>query len=273
MALDLNLTDMPDHEDSGWLDTCSPDSPARKSVLDLSDPSLAASIVQDKLKSEDTPKKFVYDHKRYMDPCLHPSHFVQHTQFLQSKSGPSPLLNTLAPQFSSCASLSHLDLLLVPPESYIIDTENVSWAEKSDSRLLWRGSNTGMGNNVDTLWKFGQRERLAHIGMARDIQENEKVKVLRSPVLDYHHSDSTENNESRLVPVGIPEEFDKSKLMAIFLDIKFSGKPIQCDWQTCSEFKNEFDWAERMSVEDADLYKYVLDVSMHAIYMSWDETY
>jgi hypothetical protein len=51
-----------------------------------------------------------------------------------------------------------------------------------------------------------------------------------------------------------------STLAAKYFDFKFVGEPMQCSAKVCKEFKDEFEWGERMSTEESNKYKFVMDV-------------
>lgn len=215
-----------------WLATCSPDSPARFSDFSSID------LPQDK------PKTFIYDHRKSMDPCLHPTHFVQSGEFLSYRNA-APIKRLPTPQFSSCSTSVHYDLLPVPPGSITDDHEPVPWAKKSEDRLLWRGRNTGIHSSPKTDWKQSQRPRL----VSKVSEIDGFVDIIRSP----EHSD-----EYR--PIGEPERWSVDLINLAMMDIKFSGKPIQCEQVTCREMEDMFEWSPYMTEREASEYKYVVDV-------------
>lgn len=219
----------------GWEATCSPDSPARKQFLDPT-----KSIT----KPTNKTKTFIYDHRKSMDPCLHPTHFIQSGQFLTYKQS-APLKRVPIPQFSSCSTSVHFDLLPVPPGSITTDREPLPWAQKWEERLLWRGRNTGIHNGPTTYWKQTQRPRL--VNMASEIDGY--VDILRSP---------EPSNEYK--PVEAPRRWPVDLINSALMDIKFTGKPIQCEQVTCKEMENLFEWSPFMSENEASGYKYVVDV-------------
>ncbi len=61
--------------------------------------------------------------------------------------------------------------------------------------------------------------------------------------------------------VGMGEEWSRMVANPAIMDIKFSDQPLGED-ETRELLKEMFDFVEHMSVEDSELYKYVMDVSI-----------
>ena len=111
-----------------------------------------------------------------MNACLHPYHLVSHSQFLSNMDGgpvsSTPQNGRLVLSWSNCATMNmHFDLRSIPIQALEEDEEDLSWEEKEDERLLWRGSSTGMWHHdnelAHALSRQTQRERLVkQIGRA-----------------------------------------------------------------------------------------------------------
>ncbi|TDL20413.1 hypothetical protein BD410DRAFT_772680 [Rickenella mellea] len=221
----------------GWLSACKPSSPARQNP-----PSFQAANITD-LAPQPKIKTFIRDHHLAMDPCLHPSHLVQVGQYLSGNEGPWPERD-LIPSFSMCSTPIHLDILPVPPVGIEEPHHLHQWEEKVDERLLWRGRNTGIWFGGGMHWRSSQRVRL--VRTATELSGT--IKVLRPP---------REGEED--VGVGVGEEWSRMVVNPAIMDIHFSDQPLGED-ETRELLKEMFTFVEHMSVEDSELYKYVMDV-------------
>ncbi|KAH7912619.1 glycosyl transferase family 90-domain-containing protein [Hygrophoropsis aurantiaca] len=231
----VRASDLPKDRHVGWVEACSPSSPARQKEIDLDHP-----------PARSNNKTFITDHRLSMDPCLHPSHLYQHGQFLSHNYGPFPQ-TTLVPRFSLCSTLVHHDLRPVVPHSWVEDIfpkeDNPPWDEKHDERLVWRGSNTGIYHGPDTRWRTSHRERLVHFANANQ----GSADVLKSPLLDN-------------VTVGAPQDIPRAYLNPALFDVEFADHPTACEPEICKILEEEFDYRRRQSVKQAGSYKYVLDI-------------
>lgn len=191
------------------------------------------------------PKKtFIYNHRLAMDPCLHPQHLIMEGQFLAHHTGPVPHRAPL-PQFASCVTTLHLDILPIAPQNSNDDPDPILWKDKPDERLLWRGSNTGMWHAVDNKWQQSQRPRL--VRMANNFTGF--IHVLPSP---------KRGEENRTIGEG--ESWPKSRVNPAIMDIGFVDRPIACDEESCETLRESFDWKRKMPTDDSHNYKYILDV-------------
>ncbi|KAG8966015.1 Glycosyltransferase Family 90 domain containing protein [Tulasnella sp. 419] len=202
-----------------------------------------ATVLVNMTERWEQPKTFIWDHKRAMDPCLHPSH-LHLTGFLESYAeGPYPE-ETMVPTFGMCTTLLHSDILTVALERWIDDVDDdPEWSDKTDDRLYWRGSNTGMEFNGLNPWEYTQRIRLMRAVDERDGYLN----VLR--------------------PAGGPDEpvgpliqVQKSAANPAYMDIAFAGDPVQCISPFCEKLVELFNFGERQPEEMAWKHKYILDV-------------
>lgn len=238
----------------GWVSACPPTSPARLAPMNLDSP-----------PSPRSQKTFIHSHSPTMDPCLHPTLFHHHGQFLSHNYGPTPQRH-LVPEFSFCGTHVHHDIKFPSPVNFDeVDSEHDDkrkderiWNAKIDERLLWRGSNTGMWHGQHTRWKSSQRIRL--IEWARQLNGTVDVLMSKSDPL----TSSTDSlSAGKVLPMqeATLVQFRKSRLNPALLDIAFAGSPLGCSPEVCKELEKMFEWKKRMTSREAAGYKYVLDVS------------
>ncbi|KAG6841033.1 hypothetical protein C0991_002495 [Blastosporella zonata] len=220
-------------EPHGWLSGCSPDSPARQGT------------------AEDNPsqKTFIYDHRKAMDPCLHPRLLNRVGEFLTHEHpGPS---HRMLPRFAYCATLMHHDIQIPTLSAWVDDIlpreDDPEFDHKLDERLSWRGSNTGMWHASTTRWKDAQRSRL--VDFANSL--NGTVKVLLST-----------SDEDRRIGEGV--EIPRSKINPGMMDIAFSGEPVGCHEETCPELEQKYEWRKRQGNKETGKFKYIIDVDGNA---------
>jgi hypothetical protein len=186
-----------------------------------------------------------------MDPCLHPSHLTLNGYLSQYRQGPGPQ-KKLIPTFSICASSLHSDILTVAPEQFEDEVgADPAWDDKSDERLLWRGSNTGILHQEGNQWNVSHRIRFIEMGTRRGGTTR---------VLTPHDIEDA--------AVGEGEELRTSLLNPAFMDVAFVKKPIQCRAPICEVLKNMFDWRSSQSWQAAWQYKYIMDVSARPMVVS-----
>lgn len=196
-----------------------------------------------------TSKTFIHDHRAAMDPCLHPQLIATHGTFLGLGVGPNPR-RFGSPLFSFCASALHNDIRVTSlSQSSAYAEGDVSWDEKTDSRLFWRGSPTGMFHEERVNWRQSQRIRLVKLTASDDVDAASDILLLRSV-------------RSPEEPVGEADKLTRAGLNEALMDISLTGAVINCEGEVCQSMKKEFNWKERMSSgpEGAGRYKYVLDV-------------
>ncbi|KAJ7171166.1 hypothetical protein C8R46DRAFT_1087853 [Mycena filopes] len=168
----LPLHPPPDPRPSGWLAACSPLARAQLDALpppfDERNPNEGVPSVTD----GEGPKTFIHAHFPAMDPCQHPAHLRAHGAYIAHGHGPSPH-RALIPQFSYSVTPLHSDIRVALPINWVSDDlpnegrpppVGLSWAQRADARLQWRGSNTGIWHAGDGRWKEAHRIRLAALG-------------------------------------------------------------------------------------------------------------
>jgi hypothetical protein len=261
----MNLDNLPPIENIGWFSACAPTSPARMNPLDLD--SLPASS---DLSSPTRRRTFVHDHLRAMDPCAHPSLVRAHGQFIPHAVGPGLPDVPMAPQFSYSASPLHADLRAATPFNWVADLggKDMAWADKGKTlegrqgRLLWRGSNTGAYCEAGAPWERSQRQRL--VAMAEERAGS--VAVMREADLGARESRIWRGRDLGARPRGWDVvQVDRTSMGDEWVDVHFSGSPMQCDEEACKEMEEMFDWRDGMNWEQASRYKYVMDVSVSLI--------
>lgn len=185
-----------------------------------------------------------------MDPCFHPKLLGIHGQFLSYGDFPPNPDRPMVPRFAFCASTLHYDIRIPSLLSWVEDIHphehNPEWDDRSDERLSWRGSNTGMWQTAETKWKESQRPRT--VEFANDVEG--EINVLLPPL-------------KRDDPVGESISVSRSKINPALFDIAFAGKPLQCPEDYCEEIEYMFDWRKFQDTRGASKFKYVLDVSEH----------
>ncbi|EAU90335.2 CAP1 [Coprinopsis cinerea okayama7 len=180
----LDLSQPREQKHHGWKTACPPFSPIWADPLPYSiangvtTPPTLRQLEQLKYSSPHSnysgfgphPKTFIHDHAATLSPCEHPAHLLMHGQFLRyGHGGPVPLREKLAntedlpepvyygmvPYFSYSPTRLHDDIVAAVPMGWVDDvyprSDDPPFDEKPDSRLHWRGRNTGMwcGNDND----------------------------------------------------------------------------------------------------------------------------
>ncbi|CAG7853995.1 Beta-1,2-xylosyltransferase 1 Short=Cxt1p [Serendipita indica DSM 11827] len=222
--------------DFGWTTLCPPSTPLRRMHDALDIPNL------DELHSK-LPKTFIYNHVRSMNPCLHPTHINLNGQLLNFEYGPTPRWKYY-PSFSMSTTTMHADILTVAPENWVEDVGvDPPWDRKPHSKLLWRGSTTGMDMKGRRKWRLSQRLRL--VDLANRMNGSHQVLHPHSP----------------LSPVGMPLVSSSAELNGRLMDIAFTSNASQCELQICKEIEKDYRFRqERLTWDEANKYKYLLDV-------------
>ncbi|KXN85629.1 Choline dehydrogenase, mitochondrial [Leucoagaricus sp. SymC.cos] len=226
---------LPKVNSHGWIYACPPTSLARRIPINLDQP-----------PPPPTRKTFIHDHKKTMDPCIHPDHFHHHGQFLSHNEGPWPQ-TVMVPEFSYCTTTLHHNIRIPVPYGWVQDVtprdEDPDFDEKSEERLLWRGSNTGMFHASKTRWQNSQRDFL--VRFTNEIDGT--VDVLMP---------SSKEDER----VGPQRKLRTSIINPALFDVAFSNKPIACSESVCPRLEELYPWRPFMGQAQAGEYRYVLDV-------------
>jgi hypothetical protein len=231
----MDMKNLPPVKTDGWVASCPPGSPGQANIVDHDNPPPAP-----------TEKSFIYDHSLTMDPCLHPQLYYIHGQFLSHKQGPVPH-RFIPPQFSYCGTLLHNDIRMPNPINFIGELppeDNPDWEDRVEERLVWRGSNTGIWHDENTLWRHAHRIRMMEYANNR----TGTMTVLPPPL-------------SRNDKVGKGEKIKKAMFNPAMFDVHFTGGPLNCPPGTCEILERMFDFRRNMNNQQTGKFKYVLDVS------------
>ncbi|EJT99490.1 hypothetical protein DACRYDRAFT_109594 [Dacryopinax primogenitus] len=224
----MNLFRKPVH-DLGWPEACSPNSALRLSFPDP--PELPAR--------PQSPKTFIFDHQASMSPCSNPSLIHLSGTFLSPPEGEGK--NRLL--FSVSKTELHEDVLYVPSQTWDEDSE-LEWEEKTDERLLWRGSTTsGILVSPELAWNASQRIRLVSLLNTHDSSA--------WPVLLPRGAGER---------VGQPEERRQAWMNNLFSDAHFTREPVHCRLGGCETLGESFDFRRPLTAEKERTHKYVLDI-------------
>jgi len=189
-----------------------------------------------------------------MDPCMHPSLFYHHGQFLSHNNGPKAQ-RMPAPRFSYCSTMLHHDIRAVVPLGWVEDIEpalDPEWDDKLDERLLWRGRNTGIVHGPRDRWKAAHRARL----VAWAQEKAGAADVLRS-------------TESEVEQTGEGQLIRKALINPAMLDISFTAPVIAFPPDYAETLESMFEFRKTQSWAEAGKYKYVLDVGYFFLLRRW----
>ncbi|KZV84064.1 hypothetical protein EXIGLDRAFT_727686 [Exidia glandulosa HHB12029] len=149
----------------------------------------------------------------------------------------------LIPAFTMSKTTLHADILGIPVEGVQDADDNVPWAQKTDNRVLWRGSTTGMTHAPHTPWNMSQRERFVQLANRREGS---------IPILP-----PTANEDD---VVGEPEEWDFAALNDAYFDVAFTAA-IQCSEPAiCEHIRKEYKMGKNVYTEEAKTFKFVADL-------------
>ncbi|KAJ7600109.1 glycosyltransferase family 90 protein [Mycena floridula] len=232
MSIYIDPAAFPNVSEYGWALACSPSSSlGQLHPIDLDTP-----------LPKRPRKTFIHDHRAVMDPCNHPNLLWHHGSFLSHNSGPQPQ-KSMIPEFSSCSTTVHHNIRIPTPYGWIEDmprSEDPEWEHKTDKRLLWHGTNTGIYFGEDMRWR--ESHRVALVKHANDF--NGTVSTLPSP-------------KSSKAPLGPGRNVHKTHLNPVMFDIAFARTPTACTPAICKELKGMFEWKGIQTRQEAGIYKYV----------------
>ncbi|GAA5896049.1 hypothetical protein JCM8208_007515 [Rhodotorula glutinis] len=237
---------------SNWAIGCPPASPLRKleqSILDEiyeEDGDVPKPAIIERFKeayaasskAESGTRSYIADYQSALDVCQHPETMNLHGFTSVSGTDPGPLV----PLFTFAKTNVHSDILVTPLEQYSDSYigYDPDWDKKSNDKLMWRGSTTGIDFYVGNDWKNSQRARLHFKANEKDGKED----VL------WAEGDGAVQETNYLV----------NGLNRAYMDVSFAGGPVQCDEPTCKVMADLIDFKETMGLSDAYQYKYVMDV-------------
>ncbi|KAJ7457208.1 glycosyl transferase family 90-domain-containing protein [Mycena galericulata] len=293
----------PPPQTHGWLAACPPFARAQLDALpepfDEGRPNVGRPSVPGEgegVGSSPPPRTFIHNHRSAMDPCMHPTHLSLHGAYLAHGAGPTPH-RVLIPQFSYSTTPLHSDIRPALPLNWVTDDFpnegrppplGYSWAQRTDERLQWRGSNTGIWHALDGRWREAHRVRLAALGagmggenvsvlvpprspadadsvygggVAGEKQQPMAIEVRGRGVRDGDpRARTTTARGERALPVGAPRDVPRARYVNALLDVAFAGRPMNCESTQCKVLEGMFEWRAPHDLKKAGKYKYVLDV-------------
>lgn len=195
-----------------------------------------------------TLKSFIHNHKASMDICLNPSH-VHFNGFLQSLEPPVAGKECdITPIFSLLASSIHSDIRAVSmddwSEKLLADPH---WNRKAHSKLYWRGNSTGAFHTAHNHWNLTQRVRFVSAAHEKDGD----IRVMPS-------------TDTRFEPVGTGERVERALINEEWMDVMFSGDPMQCDPEACDALKATVPFESMEKADNERQWKFLMDVSIIA---------
>jgi hypothetical protein len=196
---------------SGWRHGCPPGSAA---ALGRRDPSVLDGRYPNFTPSR---KSFVQDHTKLFDLCEYPEQIDLHGLLIIN---PAPFDAHIKPIWTLSKTSLHTDILAVPVEQWVERVEWHPWEEKNQTRLLWRGTNTGMWYSDEKDWKDSHRIRLMKAFGSKAEAESENI---RPPI------------QSGNRKMTLKEAYDKqpiNDLATKILDISFTNKPLRECWSS-----------------------------------------
>lgn len=226
----------------GWAAGCPPGSAMRKAArgLDIAKP---------------PEKSFVADISANTDLCSHP-HLIDIHGITAGKA--PNVAGRLEAMFSLSKTSLHTDVLAVPVEQWVESLPSIEWSQRNNSKLLWRGSNTGVYHSSATPWRESHRTRLVR---TTNKYADGEIDILPTPAMVASEKKVPTLQEAM-------QHLHKGTANARLFDISFAGRPIQCEVSdgTCRELAEEYDFKTTlMTFEEALEYKYVLDVDGNSV--------
>ncbi|TXT13364.1 hypothetical protein VHUM_00731 [Vanrija humicola] len=194
-------------------------------------------------------KSFIYNPLEAGDICHNPYLVPLHGLTLEAHtpdSHPRPH-SQLLPLFSLAKTSVNSDILVTPLDQFADRTgRDPVWEKKSDPRLVWRGSPTGMAEMTrDVPWRQSHRVRLHHFA-------NNHSRALTSFMLRHD-----------VLPLGYAtENGTTARVGDYFFDMALAGQPIQCDEEdgTCDDMEQEIDFAPFQRSTTMNKHKFLLDI-------------
>lgn len=215
---------------SNWANGCPPSSPLREvESAALFHNATFKSHSPAYLTDQSRARSYIYNHQAAMDLCQHPEIMPIHGFTTSIGTNPGPLV----PLFTFAKTNIHSDILVTPLEQYSADYigYDPDFSSKKYNKLLWRGSTTGVDFTVDSDWKSSQRSRLHFMTHQK---EGKKQILLAEGEEEIH-----------------VEEVGMRSMNAAYMDVSFSGEPLQCDLITCTQMRQLIEFAPTMGLEES----------------------
>ncbi|KAM0748929.1 hypothetical protein T439DRAFT_290975 [Meredithblackwellia eburnea MCA 4105] len=182
----------------------------------------------------------IQDFRSYMDVCNSPQyrHFHATTSWVYSHHPPP-----IAPLFTPGVQQTFADVHSIITEQLEVEPQSNPWENRPFTALLWRGQTSGPLWESTTPWRTTQRSRLHLLSHAK---EGDRAFV-------------TVNEDGIAKRMVAPNHV----LNPTFLNTGMVGPAVQCIKEdgTCDEMERVFEgYDDRVTLEQASLYKFVLDV-------------
>ncbi|WVQ71619.1 hypothetical protein IAR50_001159 [Cryptococcus sp. DSM 104548] len=215
----------------GWSWSCPDDTPLKSMGSDM----VLNDIEDDLEASRNGGKTFVADPMSYMDYCRNPHLMGLHHILLGEEHRAAVQLQ---PAITTCRTLWNSDILGVPLDGVRETVPYISWDDKPNHKVFWRGTATGSFHSQRDPWRSSQRERLHFFST----NTTGSIDLLLP------------NLESRPVP--------RKEAVEAWLDVGLSGGPVQCNEEdgSCADMAREIEFKGRVKKEDGAKYRYVVDV-------------
>lgn len=228
-------------------------------------------------------RTFISSHSALMDVCAHPSIVPIHGVLSHNSPHHSPL----TPLFSLSKTSLHSDILGVPFEQWVdtnsdsVEGSLIKFEDKTNDKLLWRGSNTGAfyRHEGELDWRKTHRHRFVELvnGLKEGGNIWEELRVLPGGKGLQGHKGKGNSGSEAMTVGDLSQVVVKRRMNEEWMDVSFAGQPIrksadglpyfanptsECSEEdgTCDELRSAFTWNEHMSHEDALQHKYVFDV-------------
>ncbi|GAA5882446.1 hypothetical protein JCM16303_001739 [Sporobolomyces ruberrimus] len=220
-------TEPEDSSLSNFAKACAPNSPLRRSER--------GEFVAD--YSGEAQRSFIWSHAKTADVCHHPEFRKLHGHTM----GQGVPLGPLVPLFTFAKTKLQSDILSTPLEQYEEHYIGYDppWEGKSQNKLLWRGSTTGVEFDRHTPWRLSQRARL-HIMSHETEGDRAVIWSQRGKLRESNISAATLNQ--------------------LYMDTSFSGDVQQCDEETCELIRNTMEFKPTIGIDESNTYKYFIDV-------------
>ncbi|SCV67516.1 BQ2448_5127 [Microbotryum intermedium] len=219
----------------GWQTLCPVGSPIRN-----------VSHIADRLaKNERKQITFIEDHKEAMNMCNHPE--IQPLHRYTSWEGPRPAL--LFRLFTFATTTMHNDLLLPSLEQWEVPPgDDPTWAEKTNDKVVWRGTASNLNLSDKTNREMSQRPRLIEFG---DVDGNVTVQLSLS---------DTNDTIGPVTAYTVPARELAADYFDFALVSDISSNCLPEDQALCEQFKATHRFTPFMSREEQNLYKYTMDI-------------
>ncbi|PLW25369.1 hypothetical protein PCANC_26018, partial [Puccinia coronata f. sp. avenae] len=206
---------------------------------------------------------FVFDHLKSMEICLNLEQVPLHGALVNRHN---TVFQPITPLFSFSKTCLDSDIRVTPLEQYSPTYGDFyDWDDpRRIGKAFWRGSTTGVSSqkrasnlsrSSHSLYRFPPV--LPHNPIKQTSFSNDNPSWKSSHRLRLHQITRATQTQKQLLD---GTQLDLSKINLAWFDVEFVGKPIQCEPSVCEELERLIHFQERVGHEQANLYKYALDV-------------